>query len=308
MEIRQLQDIDIRRLRVFMAVAEGGGFAAAEAELGVSPATISVRMSELEHTLGVRLCNRGRTGFGLTPDGKTVYEECLRLFVAHEDFRNSVHNLRGLLTGELKIGLIDNIVFDPDCPIAGALAKLMDASTDLKLSVYTMEPLELQRAVIDRRIHLAIGVFYKKVQSLNFVSLFSERLNLYCAAGNALFDAHPDDVTIESIGQQSCVERTYGQTAERLNPGRHLKIDAWSSSLEATAILILSGQYLGFLPTYYADIWERRGQMKILLPDRFHYQSKICIVTRKNQHNNVLVKALSGILRAQQNALREQRE
>ena len=300
MEVRQLHDVDISRLRVFMAVVDSGGFAAAQAELGVSAATISVRMSELEQTLGVRLCKRGRAGFWLTRDGETVYSECLQLFRAHEKFRSSVDNLRGLLSGELRVGVIDNIVFDPDCPLSSALARLKDASDDLKLSLYTMEPLELQRAVIEQRVNIAIGVFYKKVQTLNFHPLFRERLYLYCGIGNDLFDAEESEITPEAIARLPCVERTYGQTIKRANSAHYLHAGAWSSSLEAAATLILSGRYIGFLPDYYAKIWESKGQMKALLPQEFYYDSEICIVTRKDQADSILVNTMSRILREQQ--------
>ena len=58
----RLSDVDVKLLRVFTRVVEHGGFSAAQAELGISQASISTYMSDLEARLGVRLCQRGRSG------------------------------------------------------------------------------------------------------------------------------------------------------------------------------------------------------------------------------------------------------
>jgi DNA-binding transcriptional LysR family regulator len=43
--------------------------------------------------------------------------------------------------------------------------------------------------------------------------------------------------------------------------------------MEAGAQLILSGEYLGYLPAHYAAAWVARGEMKRLLPDELTYDA-----------------------------------
>jgi LysR family transcriptional regulator, transcriptional activator for bauABCD operon len=50
---------DLRSLRIFCAVAQANGFAAAEKQLNMSKASISRHIREVEETLGARLCERG---------------------------------------------------------------------------------------------------------------------------------------------------------------------------------------------------------------------------------------------------------
>jgi DNA-binding transcriptional LysR family regulator len=50
---RQLSDIDLRLLRVFIAVTESGGFTAAEIKLNINRSTISTHISDLEARLGM---------------------------------------------------------------------------------------------------------------------------------------------------------------------------------------------------------------------------------------------------------------
>ena len=64
---------DLGLLRVFVTVVHSGGFSAARTELNVSQPTISMKISDLEARLGMRLCERGRAGFKLTAEGQLVY-------------------------------------------------------------------------------------------------------------------------------------------------------------------------------------------------------------------------------------------
>ena len=70
--LSKLADIDIKLLRVFLAIVEAGGFAAAQAQLNLSPSRISTLLADLEARLGMRLCQRGRVGFRLTDKGRAL--------------------------------------------------------------------------------------------------------------------------------------------------------------------------------------------------------------------------------------------
>ena len=110
-------DIEIRSLLVFRSVAERGGFAAAQAALGVAQSSISERIAKLEGALGVHLCDRGRAGFQLTEAGEAVYESSTRLLAAIDAFRLETSELTDRLSGRLGIGTLDNTVSDRASPL-----------------------------------------------------------------------------------------------------------------------------------------------------------------------------------------------
>ncbi|MGH8357340.1 MAG: LysR family transcriptional regulator, partial [Pseudomonas sp.] len=86
----QLSGLDFKLLRVFKAVVEAGGFSAAQNELNVGLAAISKQISDLEIRIGMRLCTRGREGFGLTEEGKLVYQASIELFASVDSFRDKL--------------------------------------------------------------------------------------------------------------------------------------------------------------------------------------------------------------------------
>ena len=85
-----LSDVDLRLLRVFSETVRCNGFTAAQASLGMTQATISVHMRNLEERLNVRLCERGRSGFYLTDEGKQIHSAVLDLFGSIERFQGAV--------------------------------------------------------------------------------------------------------------------------------------------------------------------------------------------------------------------------
>jgi DNA-binding transcriptional LysR family regulator len=62
--------LDLRRLRIFAAVAEGGSFTAAASVLYLSQPAVSQQMAILEREAGVQLLDRGPRGIRLTQAGE----------------------------------------------------------------------------------------------------------------------------------------------------------------------------------------------------------------------------------------------
>src|SRR5258708_7183408 len=103
----QVSDLDLRLLRVFKSVAECGGMAAAELELNIGTSTVSRHIKDLETRLGLRLCQRGRAGFALTPEGDRVYRQILQLLGSVETFRGSIDDIHRRMGGQLELAVFD---------------------------------------------------------------------------------------------------------------------------------------------------------------------------------------------------------
>lgn len=71
--------LDLRRLRVFAAVAEGGSFTAAATALFLTQPAVSQQMAILEREVGVPLLVRVPRGIQLTDAGRLLAERAARL-------------------------------------------------------------------------------------------------------------------------------------------------------------------------------------------------------------------------------------
>jgi DNA-binding transcriptional LysR family regulator len=77
-----LMDLDLRRLRYFVTVAEELSFVRAASLLHMTQPALSRQISALEHDLGAQLLERDRRGTSLTPAGRQLLEDAVPLLAA----------------------------------------------------------------------------------------------------------------------------------------------------------------------------------------------------------------------------------
>ena len=277
----QLQDVDLKLLRVFMNVVRCGGFSAAQASLNVSQSTISEQMTTLETRLGLKLCERGRGGFRLTEHGTATYEAAQRLQVAVEAFCMDTDTLKKHISGKLYLGIIDNTITDTTTPLPRALQKFVSRGHDVHVDVYVGTPAELEERVLDGRLHVAVGHFPIHVPGLAYNELYREPDGLYCGRGHTLFErATEGAVPNEAVAASRIVARGYLQEND-LRMLSASKAAATVDNVEAQAILVLSGAYIGFLPNHYAARWLERDEMRRINPAQFGAQWPFCAAMRR---------------------------
>ena len=278
-----LDDVDLRLLRIFMAVVRNRGFSAAQLELNINQPTISTHMAQLETRLGLTLCYRGRRGFELTREGERVYEAAQRLFSSLELFRGEIGSARGQLVGEIHIGLVDAVVTNPDMKIANALRNFTRMAENVQIILYIRTPHALQRELMEERLHMAIAPFTNLPSKLKVDKLVKEEQVLCCSRHHPLFSVEPDKLSLEMLLDMKFVERNYQTWPEQLSPD--LKVGAKTGSMEAIAMLISTGEYLGYLPKHYAAQWLNNGEMRALLVRELSYQSQFLLAYRNNESN-----------------------
>lgn len=267
--MKQLQDVDLKLLRIFMAIVKCGGFSAAQAALNISQSTISEQMTSLETRLGVKLCERGRSGFRLTEHGTATYEAAQRLLLAVETFCMDTNALKQRISGKLYLGIIDNTVTDTDSVLPHTLRQFVSHGHDVQLDIYIGSPAELEERVLDGRLHVAIGHFPLTVAGLSYTQLYEEPDGLFCSRYHPLFDsAASGDELIEAIRGSQIVARGFLQQRD-LQLLQSGKAAATVDNVEAQAILILTGAYIGFLPRHYARQWVDSGKMRQIAPEQF---------------------------------------
>lgn len=294
--MKQLQDVDLKLLRVFMTIVKCGGFSAAQAALNLSQSSISEQMTNLETRLGVTLCERGRGGFRLTEHGMATYEATQRLLMAVDTFCMDTSALKQHISGKLYLGIIDNTISDADSPLARALRQFVARGHDVHLDVYIGTPAELEERVLDGRLHIAVGHFPLRVAGLSYIQLYQEQDGLFCSRYSPLFKASDTETQLfNHIATSHIVARGYLQQQD-LKQLRVSKAAATVDNIEAQAMLILSGAYIGFLPIHYATRWVEAGDMRQIDPARFCSHWPFTAITRRGIPQPTVLRAFMADL------------
>lgn len=261
--------MELKLLRVFKTVVESGGFSSAQHPLGISLASISKQISDLEVRLGMRLCTRGRDGFELSEEGDIVYRNTLALFRTLEDFSDRI-TASDEIVGELSLAVIDNTISDPESPVVAALHQLNLRAPRVRVSLSISSLEEIEKGLQSGRFHGAIVPNYgtelsaKRSDQFQTISLYEEYSGLYCGLNHPTFNS-ANQQTLETLKAHKFVTHSYVSGEQRRQLINQFENLSSATQVEAVAMLILSGVYVGILPHHYARQYVEQHRMAPLL-------------------------------------------
>jgi DNA-binding transcriptional LysR family regulator len=288
--------MDLKLFKVFKAVVEAGGFTAAQIELNISLAAISKQISDLEIRLGMRLCTRGREKFCLTEQGKLIYEASLDLFMALDNFRDRLGDVRGELLGDLNIAVIDNTVSDPDSPMVEALKALHLRAPKAKIRL-TVAPLdEIEQGILKGRFTAGMVPVYTARDDFQVMPLYNEISQLYCSSEHPFFNMADDDIDDKCMANAEYVDHAYAVHSAKPKWMGTQNVTAVATQVEAVALLIKTGRYLGYLPNHWARNYLRNGEMRSVKASEFAIATPVKLLYRQHAPRNPLLDVFLEIM------------
>ena len=262
--MRRLDNIDLRLLRVFVVLADAGGFADAQITLNLSQSTLSTHLSELETRIGARLCLRGQNKFRLTDAGQATYDAARKLFLDIDDFHARVATTNSGITGRLKIGVSEGVFTSPQLGMQKIIARLIKPDFEIFIDLFLGTPSELEQRLANGDRDIVIGPLTQKSAGVVYRPYFQEPHFLYCGKDHPLFK-RPDNTITQA------------------------QIDA--SRLSVRGMLILSGHFIGFLPDHIAESWVQTGALRAIKPRTYNFKSQHNIAFREKDTDRPVIAA-----------------
>ena len=295
--MRRLDNIDLRLLRVFVVLADAGGFTDAQFTLNLSQSTLSTHLSELETRIGGRLCMRGRNKFSLTDLGQATYEAARKLFLDIDDFQSRIASSSRGMTGRLKIGVSEGVFTSPQLGIQNLIARLMKPDFDIFIDLFLGTPSELEQRLANGDRDIVIGPFTQKSAGVVCRPYFQEPHFLYCGKDHPLFKRPDSSITQSIIDATRLSVRGYRQFDDLFRVG-HPRAGASIIHMEAQLMLILSGHFIGFLPDHFAESWVQNGELRAIKPRTYIFKSLHNIAFRERDADRPVIAAFLKCLRA----------
>lgn len=292
-----LPDIDLKLLRVFNAIVENGGFSPAQYDLNMSLPAISSAMTHLEGRLGFKLCERGRGGFQLTEGGVVVHRELRKLLASIDAFQDGVHSFKGEMHGQIAIAVDDAIITNFRCPLHKIIRHFVRAAPDLDLAVTIMSPPDMEKALLENRLNIAIGPFREISNALDSRLVYEETQLLCCGTGHPAFGLTDRQQIDDAIADSDYAARSYNDESFNLDDTKFIK-SLSTSNMEALLALILTGRFVGYLPRHFCESWVERGEIWALQPEFYSYSVPIVVVHKRN-HNDPRVRLFLDSLEEQ---------
>src|SRR5690606_15837071 len=127
------------------------------------------------------------------------------------------------------------------------------------------------RGLLDGRLHVGALPLITTLSGLQYDPLYEEQSLLYCSSTHPLFRARAN-VDARQLAGTAAVAPSYRLSPEALALHRNLDCTAKATDREAIAFLILTGEYVGFLPDHYAAAWVEKGLMGAIMPDTMSFR------------------------------------
>ncbi|MGB5444811.1 MAG: LysR family transcriptional regulator [Psychromonas sp.] len=282
--IDKLDKRDIRRLELFCEIVEQGGISNATISTGLSQPVLSSQLIELEKSLGVTLCLRGRSGFELTHHGHTVYNYANELQNMLTDFAFKLKGVRSKLTGHVRVGCLDNTVTLEDNLIPKAIEAFYQLSDNVELTLVIGDFTQINEKLSKNQLDMMIVVLaeHQEHSFTHVTPLFEEESFLYARSDLA------NDIKAKQYSLENQRINIGGYSAETMY--KLLEVDKISSiqlndgwHVESGIMLALSGTHLSFLPTHLIDNYQYQSQLVPLKPEKWHFTSQFSVVLKSHK-------------------------
>ncbi|PTT99700.1 LysR family transcriptional regulator, partial [Pseudomonas sp. HMWF031] len=155
---------------------------------------------------------------------------------------------------------------------------------------------EVERGVVEGRLVAGIVPVYQKREEFDYYALYEERSEVYCAVGHPLFSMAEAEMGANVLQDYECINHRYAIHRDKLNFARYDSFSASATQVEAVALLIKTGRFVGFLPQHYAAPMVERGEFRAVCPDLIHIVTPFSLIQRHNTVRSPLVKAFTRAL------------
>ncbi|GAA5497040.1 HTH-type transcriptional regulator CynR [Rubritalea halochordaticola] len=175
-------DMDLRKLRYFLEVADAGSITAAAERLRMTQPALSRQVRAFEDEMGWPLLDRGAKSIQLTKQGKVVLREGKAILAAVE---GGVERMRREIEGGvIRIGYAPSLGGEI---LKNAMGCFVQRHSGVKLELHDETTEEMRRKVLSGELDLMIGVRAHKAD-MEWVDLDSKKLVLAVPQGHALAD------------------------------------------------------------------------------------------------------------------------
>ncbi|TVT78127.1 MAG: LysR family transcriptional regulator [Denitromonas halophila] len=286
----------IEAMRVFCAVVEAGGFAAAATQLGVSTSAVSRHVAQLETHLNVRLLNRTTRKVSATDAGQAYFERCVQLLIDLDETEAAVAGEAHRPTGRLRLSAPIALSIHR---LAPALAAFQQRYPEVTLDVALSDNVA---DFVDEGLDLAIRA--GRLGSDNLVARRIDTARLVLAASPAYLKTHGVPMHPEALADHNCLGYSYAATGNLWQfegaQGETCAVRI-NGAVRANNGMLLAemaacGDGIVHVPDFLARPLLDSGRLEALLPEWSYRELPIHAVYPSRRYLSAKVQAMVGFL------------
>jgi DNA-binding transcriptional LysR family regulator len=287
--------IKLGDLHILLAVAQSGSMAKAASELAVSHPVVSRAISDLEHTLGVRLLERNPRGVDLTAYGRVMLK---RSYAAFDELRQGVKDIESLsdpTVGEVRIGTTPPLAASFVFTVIDRLSRRYPG-IEFRVVADGANQSAQRQNLNERAVDLL--VFRKEAAVMDGETVFEFLFKspyVVAAGANNPWTKRRKIALAELMGEAWTLpapDDAFGSlVTEAFRAGGldYPRATVATSALEIRANLLRTGRYLSIIPEFWLQFPGRHPFIKKLAVDLPVTGAPIGIITLRNRKPSPVV-------------------
>jgi DNA-binding transcriptional LysR family regulator len=218
--------MDLRRLEIFVKVAELGSFSRAAEVLFLTQPTVSEHVRQLEDTLGVQLLDRLGRGASPTRAGELLLGYARRLLALSREATQAIEQFQGRMSGELVLG---GSTIPGEYVVPELIGAFRSKYPDVRVSLQIGSSHEVQSWVEQGRVEIGVVGTAPAARALQARRLMADELVVVVGADHPW--AGRRTITLDELRAEPLILRERGsgsrETFERALEGAGLDLDVF---------------------------------------------------------------------------------
>ena len=260
-----LLGLELRHLRVFLAVIKYGGITRAARRMHIAQSAVSQAIKQLERECGIQLLERRPDGVRPTPAGEQLAHHARRILDAVEVLEGDMASYRGHAKGVVSVGVMSSIAV----LLMGPLIRSVDRELpDVSLRVQEGVADELLEALRLERLDLVVLLSPIDAEELPVVHTGDLPLSIVVAPDHPLADR--GKVALADLAEEAWVAFPAGNPGRRWlddnarQAGFRPLVGAEVETLVAFKAFVEAGRGIGLLPPDVVGAETRADRLRTI--------------------------------------------
>jgi DNA-binding transcriptional LysR family regulator len=276
-----MRDLDLKSLRLLVAVCDLGNMKDAAAQEHIEPSAISKRIAQLEDAIGTQVLVRGRRGAEPTPAGRALLEHARNVLFTMDRIEADMAAFKGGIKGQVRVVASASAIAES---LLDDLTAFMRAPEHQHIKVDIEERFSRDIVSMVREGVVSLGVCWSNIDfgGLEHRPYRRDELTLAVPLGHPLAQHEAlhfeDTLAHEHVGlpPSTAVHTMLGRAAAKA--GRHMSYRVVVSNFDAAFRVVAAGLGISVVPRQVSEIYVSAGQVRIipLLNDWAHREFAIC--------------------------------
>lgn len=285
--------------RVFRDLAETASFSQAAVRNRVTQSAVSQQIKALESKHGVKLIDRGKKNFALTPEGEVFLGAAREVLSVVDSLDARLRELRDVVIGDLRLAAVLSVGLHELPPYTRQFMRL---HPQVKIHTDYLRSPEVYAAVLDGKAEAGFVAYPVSRRGISAEVLWQDRLALVCNPSHRLArraHVHLADLAGEKYIAFDADAPTRKAVDRALrSAGVALRVDAEFDNVETVKRMVEIGDGVSILPETVLANERRAGSLIPVQIASSDMWRPVGVIMRRNRAGSLTLRRFLETLRA----------